>query len=82
MRMMVVSDNPTITKLQYYLEKNIEARQKALEREADLEEKSPKEKAKSKMSKVVLPLLKGKCVRSRNHRHFRMQKQIERVEEF
>ncbi|KAG5534158.1 hypothetical protein RHGRI_022335 [Rhododendron griersonianum] len=52
MRMMVVSDNPTITKLQYYLEKNIEARQKALEREADLEEKSPKEKAKSKMSKA------------------------------
>lgn len=36
----------------YYLEKNIEARQKALEREADLEEKSPKVKAKSKMSKA------------------------------
>ncbi|XP_058179478.1 ABC transporter F family member 5 [Rhododendron vialii] len=36
----------------YYLEKNIEARQKALEREADLEEKSPKAKAKSKMSKA------------------------------
>ncbi|KAI8540724.1 hypothetical protein RHMOL_Rhmol08G0008200 [Rhododendron molle] len=36
----------------YYLEKNIEARQKALEREATLEEKSPKAKAKSKMSKA------------------------------
>ncbi|KAF7136067.1 hypothetical protein RHSIM_Rhsim08G0006300 [Rhododendron simsii] len=56
MRMVVVSDNPTITRLQYYLEKNIEARQKALEREVNLEEKSPKAKAKSKMSKVVLPL--------------------------
>ncbi|XP_052190177.1 ABC transporter F family member 5-like [Diospyros lotus] len=36
----------------YYLEKNIEARQRELEREADLEEKSPKAKAKSKMSKA------------------------------
>ncbi|KAG5534151.1 hypothetical protein RHGRI_022331 [Rhododendron griersonianum] len=52
MRMMVVSDPPTIQNLQYYLEKNIEARQKALEREAYLEEKSPKAKAKLKMSKA------------------------------
>ncbi|KVH92199.1 AAA+ ATPase domain-containing protein, partial [Cynara cardunculus var. scolymus] len=36
----------------YYLEKNLEAREKALEREAELEEKSPKAKAKSKMSKA------------------------------
>ena len=37
---------------QYYLEKNLEARAKELEREAELEEKAPKVKAKSKMSKV------------------------------
>ncbi|CAI9763442.1 unnamed protein product [Fraxinus pennsylvanica] len=36
----------------YYLEKNLEAREKELEREAELEEKSPKSKAKSKMSKA------------------------------
>lgn len=36
----------------YYLEKNIEARERELEREADVEEKSPKAKAKSKMSKA------------------------------
>ncbi|CAF1788339.1 BnaC09g46770D [Brassica napus] len=36
----------------YYLEKNIEARAKELEREAELEEKAPKVKAKSKMSKA------------------------------
>ncbi|XP_022740757.1 ABC transporter F family member 5-like [Durio zibethinus] len=36
----------------YYLEKNLEARAKELEREADLEEKAPKVKAKSKMSKA------------------------------
>ncbi|GFQ03773.1 ABC transporter f family member 5 [Phtheirospermum japonicum] len=36
----------------YYLEKNIEAREKELEREAELDEKSPKAKAKSKMSKA------------------------------
>lgn len=42
---------------QYYLEKNIDARERELEREAELEEKSPKTKAKSKMSKVkLLPL--------------------------
>ncbi|CAH8281671.1 unnamed protein product [Eruca vesicaria subsp. sativa] len=36
----------------YYLEKNMEARAKELEREAELEEKAPKVKAKSKMSKA------------------------------
>ncbi|KAI7737163.1 hypothetical protein M8C21_009002 [Ambrosia artemisiifolia] len=36
----------------YYLEKNLDAREKALEREAELEDKSPKAKAKSKMSKA------------------------------
>ncbi|CAK9152150.1 unnamed protein product [Ilex paraguariensis] len=36
----------------YYLEKNLDARQKEVEREAELEEKSPKAKAKSKMSKA------------------------------
>ncbi|KAJ6792941.1 ABC transporter F family member 5-like [Iris pallida] len=35
----------------YYLEKNIDARERELEREAELEEKAPKIKAKSKMSK-------------------------------
>ncbi|XP_020099772.1 ABC transporter F family member 5-like [Ananas comosus] len=35
----------------YYLEKNLEARERELEREAELEEKAPKVKAKSKMSK-------------------------------
>lgn len=36
----------------YYLEKNLEAREKTLEREAELDEKAPKVKAKSKMSKA------------------------------
>lgn len=36
----------------YYLEKNLEARERELEREAEVEEKSPKAKAKSKMSKA------------------------------
>ncbi|KAF5179968.1 Abc transporter f family member [Thalictrum thalictroides] len=36
----------------YYLEKNLDAREKALEREAELDEKAPKVKAKSKMSKA------------------------------
>ncbi|XVE83240.1 hypothetical protein DITRI_Ditri16bG0071900 [Diplodiscus trichospermus] len=36
----------------YYLEKNLEARAKELEREEELEEKAPKVKAKSKMSKA------------------------------
>ncbi|CAA7027142.1 unnamed protein product [Microthlaspi erraticum] len=36
----------------YYLEKNMEARVKELEREAELEKKAPKVKAKSKMSKA------------------------------
>lgn len=39
--------------LQYYLEKNLDARERELEREAELEEKAPKMKAKSKMSKVI-----------------------------
>lgn len=38
--------------LQYYLEKNLDARERELEREAEIEEKAPKVKAKSKMSKV------------------------------
>ena len=41
---------------QYYLEKNLDAREKELEREAELEDKAPKVKAKSKMSKVSLSL--------------------------
>ncbi|KAF9603968.1 hypothetical protein IFM89_039322 [Coptis chinensis] len=36
----------------YYLEKNLDAREKDLQREAELEEKAPKVKAKSKMSKA------------------------------
>ncbi|GKV25278.1 hypothetical protein SLEP1_g34738 [Rubroshorea leprosula] len=36
----------------YYLEKNLEARERELEREAELDEKAPKVKAKSKMSKA------------------------------
>ncbi|ESQ40931.1 hypothetical protein EUTSA_v10012861mg [Eutrema salsugineum] len=36
----------------YYLEKNVEARERELQREAELEEKAPKAKAKSKMSKA------------------------------
>ncbi|PKI39046.1 hypothetical protein CRG98_040573 [Punica granatum] len=36
----------------YYLEKNLEARARELEREAELNEKAPKPKAKSKMSKA------------------------------
>ncbi|RWR78415.1 ABC transporter F family member 5 [Cinnamomum micranthum f. kanehirae] len=36
----------------YYLEKNLAAREKELQREADLEAKAPKVKAKSKMSKA------------------------------
>ncbi|KAL9393645.1 hypothetical protein Peur_012930 [Populus x canadensis] len=36
----------------YYLEKNLDARVRELEREAELEDKAPKVKAKSKMSKA------------------------------
>ncbi|XP_061358428.1 ABC transporter F family member 5-like isoform X2 [Gastrolobium bilobum] len=36
----------------YYLEKNLDARERELEREAELEDKAPKVKAKSKMSKA------------------------------
>lgn len=42
---------------QYYLEKNLDARMRELEREAELEEKAPKVKAKSKMSKVSIVLV-------------------------
>jgi len=41
-----------IRALQYYLEQNMEARQKELDREEELEMKGPTVKAKSKMSKV------------------------------
>lgn len=37
---------------QYYLEKNLDARAKELKREAEVEEKAPKVKANSKMSKA------------------------------
>lgn len=43
--------------LQYYLEKNLDARMRELEREAELEEKAPKIKAKSKMSKVSIVVI-------------------------
>ncbi|XP_040369669.1 ABC transporter F family member 2 [Rosa chinensis] len=36
----------------YYLEKNLDARERELHREAEIEEKAPKVKAKSKMSKA------------------------------
>ncbi|CAL5204264.1 unnamed protein product [Lathyrus oleraceus] len=36
----------------YYLEKNVDARERELERQAELEDKAPKLKAKSKMSKA------------------------------
>lgn len=49
--LLVVSDM-RFSNLQYYLEKNLDARERELEREAELEEKAPKAKAKSKMSKV------------------------------
>ncbi|CAL9747881.1 unnamed protein product [Musa acuminata subsp. burmannicoides] len=42
----------------YYLEKNLEAREKELEYEAELEEKAPKPKAKSKMSKEEREVMK------------------------
>ncbi|OVA08108.1 ABC transporter-like [Macleaya cordata] len=42
----------------YYLEKNLDARERELEREAELEEKAPKIKAKSKMSKAEKEALK------------------------
>ncbi|CAN6567738.1 unnamed protein product [Malus baccata var. baccata] len=36
----------------YYLEKNLDAREREFKREAEIEEKAPKVKAKSKMSKA------------------------------
>ena len=53
--------NHIILHLQYYLEKNLEARKRELEREAELEEKSPKAKAKSKMSKVRSRVVSHTC---------------------
>ncbi|MBA0618515.1 hypothetical protein Godav_027846 [Gossypium davidsonii] len=44
--------NVSMVALNYFLEKNLEAREKELEREAELDEKAPKVKAKSKMSKA------------------------------
>lgn len=54
--------------VQYYLEKNLEARERELEREAEIEDKSPKAKAKSKMSKVTIgfPLLDHSKLIARN----------------
>lgn len=49
--------NSFVSILQYYLEKNLDARDRELEREAELEEKTPKTKAKSKMSKVTFFLI-------------------------
>lgn len=43
---------PNFCDSQYYLEKNLDARVRELEREAELEDKAAKVKAKSKMSKV------------------------------
>ncbi|KAL3818848.1 hypothetical protein ACJIZ3_004753 [Penstemon smallii] len=48
----------------YYLEKNLDARERELEREAELEEKSPKAKAKSKMSKAEREARKKQKVQS------------------
>jgi hypothetical protein len=45
--------------LQYYLERNLEARERELAREEELEEKAPKVKAKSKMSKVNIYATSG-----------------------
>ncbi|RVW55149.1 hypothetical protein VitviT2T_011120 [Vitis vinifera] len=42
----------------YYLEKNLDARARELEREAELDEKAPKVKAKSKMSKAEKEAMK------------------------
>lgn len=48
----------------YYLEKNLEARERELEREAEIEDKSPKVKAKSKMSKAEREARKKQKVQS------------------
>ena len=45
--------------MQYYLERNLEARERELAREEELEEKAPKVKAKSKMSKVNIYATSG-----------------------
>ncbi|EYU31097.1 hypothetical protein ABFS82_08G234100 [Erythranthe guttata] len=48
----------------YYLEKNLEARERELEREAELDEKNPKTKAKSKMSKAEREVRKKQKVQA------------------
>ncbi|KAI4365493.1 hypothetical protein MLD38_021473 [Melastoma candidum] len=48
----------------YYLEKNLEARERELEREAELDDKAPKVKAKSKMSKAEKAARKKQKVHS------------------
>eukprot|EP00271_Cylindrocystis_brebissonii_P008105 TRINITY_DN22134_c0_g1_i1.p1 TRINITY_DN22134_c0_g1~~TRINITY_DN22134_c0_g1_i1.p1 ORF type:complete len:766 (+),score=152.08 TRINITY_DN22134_c0_g1_i1:237-2534(+) len=48
----------------YYLEKNLEARRKELERESELEAASPTVKAKSKMSKAEKELVKKQRAQS------------------
>lgn len=52
--------------LQYYLEQNLEARQRELDREEELDARSPTVKAKSKMSKV-LKQSRNWCVRLLSH---------------
>ncbi|KAF7840033.1 ABC transporter F family member 5 [Senna tora] len=47
-----ISNMSESKKMQYYLEKNLDARARELEREAELDDKAPKVKAKSKMSKA------------------------------
>ncbi|XP_023544115.1 ABC transporter F family member 5 isoform X1 [Cucurbita pepo subsp. pepo] len=48
----------------YYLEKNLDARERELEREAELEGKAPKLKAKSKMSKAEKEARKKQKIQS------------------
>lgn len=50
--------NDYVGNYNYYLEQNLEAREKALEREEELELNAPKVKAKSKMSKAEKLLMK------------------------
>ncbi|KAJ8501242.1 hypothetical protein OPV22_011794 [Ensete ventricosum] len=57
--------------LSYYVEKNLEAREKELEREAELEEKAPKPKAKSKMSKEEREARKAKSKGLKNAKRWK-----------
>ncbi|CAD6256390.1 unnamed protein product [Miscanthus lutarioriparius] len=50
----------------YYLERNLEARERELAREEELEEKAPKVKAKSKMSKAEKPSERSRRCRPSN----------------